>query len=60
MRRESVRNLQPGQAFWTGGLDSHAATVADVLAHFSESDENVAALIGTMQAGMKYEPYGGA
>jgi hypothetical protein len=48
-----------GQAFWTGVLDKHQATVADVLVHFSESPENVAALIGTIQDGIRYLPYTG-
>jgi hypothetical protein len=48
-----------GQAFWTGVLDKHLATVADVLVHFSESPENVAALVGTMQDGVSYLPYMG-
>jgi hypothetical protein len=48
-----------GQAFWTGVLDKHLATVADVLAHFSESPENVAALVGTIQNGITYLPYTG-
>ena len=48
-----------GQAFWTGVLDKHQATLADVLVHFSESPENVAALIGTIQDGISYLPYTG-
>ncbi len=48
-----------GQAFWTGVLDKHLATVADVLVHFSESPENVAALVGTIQDGISYLPYTG-
>jgi hypothetical protein len=48
-----------GQAFWTGVLDKHQATVADVLVHFSESPENVAALVGTIENGISYLPYTG-
>jgi len=48
-----------GQAFWTGVLDKHLATLADVLVHFSESPENVAALIGTIENGISYLPYTG-
>jgi hypothetical protein len=48
-----------GQAFWTGVLDKHLATVADVLVHFSESPENVAALVGSIQNGISYLPYTG-
>ncbi|PQO99176.1 hypothetical protein C5614_08730 [Massilia phosphatilytica] len=48
-----------GQAFWTGVLDKHQASLADVLVHFSESPENVAALVGTIQDGISYLPYTG-
>jgi hypothetical protein len=48
-----------GQAFWTGVLDKHLASLADVLVHFSESPENVAALVGTIQDGISYLPYTG-
>jgi hypothetical protein len=48
-----------GQAFWTGVLDKHQTTVADVLVHFSESPENVAALVGTIENGISYLPYTG-
>jgi hypothetical protein len=48
-----------GQAFWTGVLDNHLASLADVLVHFSESPENVAALVGTIQNGISYLPYTG-
>jgi hypothetical protein len=48
-----------GQAFWRDVLDRHLATVADVLVKFSESPENVAALIGTMENGISYLPYTG-
>ena len=48
-----------GQAFWTSVLDKHQTTVADVLVHFSESPENVAALVGTIENGIGYLPYTG-
>ncbi|GAB2846407.1 hypothetical protein GCM10027277_13440 [Pseudoduganella ginsengisoli] len=47
-----------GAAYWTNVLDSHAADVADVLISFSESAENVAALVGATQNGIAYTPYG--
>jgi hypothetical protein len=46
-----------GQAFWTGLLDRHVLSVADVLVQFSESAENVAALAGVMQNGIHYQLY---
>jgi hypothetical protein len=46
-----------GQAFWTGLLDRHVLSVADVLVQFSESPENVAALTGVMQNGIHYQLY---
>jgi hypothetical protein len=48
-----------GQAFWTNALDQHLATVAEVLVKFSESPENVAALVGTLENGISYLPYTG-
>jgi hypothetical protein len=48
-----------GQAFWTSALDQHRATVAEVLVKFSESPENVAALVGTLENGIGYLPYTG-
>ena len=46
-----------GVAFWKGILDSHGATVPEVLAAFSESPENQAALIGVIGNGFVYTPY---
>jgi len=40
-------------------VDQHLASLADVLVHFSESPENVAALVGTIQDGISYLPYTG-
>ncbi|SFV09289.1 Ig-like domain-containing protein [Pseudoduganella namucuonensis] len=47
-----------GLDYWVGVLDSKAASVAEVLAGFSESAENQAALIGTIGNGFAYTPYG--
>lgn len=49
---------EDGAAFWIGVLERHLATQADVLAQFSESPENQAALIGVMADGIVYQPYG--
>ena len=46
-----------GAAFWTGALDSGRAGVADVLAAFSQSPENVAALVGVLDRGFGFTPY---
>jgi hypothetical protein len=43
-----------GLAFWTDVLDSHRGTRADVLAGFSESAENQANVIGSIQDGLFY------
>lgn len=47
-----------GLAFWTNALDSGAASLPQVLAAFSESPENVAALIGVLEDGFAYLPFG--
>ncbi|WP_348698764.1 S8 family serine peptidase [Duganella fentianensis] len=47
-----------GAAFWTRLLDEHTLNVAQVLREFSESPENVAALVGVVQNGISYQPYG--
>ncbi len=49
-----------GVAFWNRVLDAGAATVGEVLIEFSESAENIAALVGTVQYGINYTPYTGA
>lgn len=53
---------RPGEAagvqYWTGALDSKAVTPSQVLAMISESAENQAALIGVLQNGFLYLPYG--
>ena len=43
-----------GLTYYTSNLASGASTRADVVVGFSESPENQAALIGTMQNGMAY------
>lgn len=48
-----------GFAFWVDILDRAAATPAQVLAAFSESPENQAALIGTISNGFVFIPYTG-
>lgn len=45
---------QAGVDYWVGHLSAHDLTRAQVLANFSESTENQAALIGTIQNGMTY------
>lgn len=48
---------QAGADYWTNLLDQHVLTNADVLASFSESPENLAALVGVTQNGIEYTPY---
>lgn len=48
-----------GYAFWLDVLDSGRAGLADVLAAFSESAENVAAVTPLIGQGIAYQPYGG-
>jgi hypothetical protein len=45
--------------FWIDVLDSKRASVADVLVGFSESAENVAALVGVTDTGIDFTPYTG-
>jgi subtilisin-like proprotein convertase family protein/subtilisin family serine protease len=47
-----------GADYWTKLLDQHVLTNADVLMSFSESPENQAALIGVVQNGIAFTPYG--
>ena len=47
-----------GYNFWLGNLDSGQSSVAQVLASFSESSENQAAVIGVIENGILYTPYG--
>lgn len=46
-----------GMDFWLGILDSRKATVAEVLAAFSESPENVAAVAKLIGNGFDYTPW---
>ena len=50
---------QGGYDFWLGVLNRRDATVAEVLAQFGESAENVAALVGVIGNGFAFTPYGG-
>jgi Ca2+-binding RTX toxin-like protein len=57
---QNVLHRTPDQAgldYWIGVLDKHTATVTQVLAGFSESPENQAALIGVIGTGITYIPY---
>jgi hypothetical protein len=47
-----------GLDFWVDVLGHKGGTAADVLASFSQSPENIAALIGVMQNGVSYTPFG--
>ncbi len=46
-----------GVEFWTRALDEGRTTLPEVLVGFSESAENVAALVGVLQGGVAYQPY---
>jgi subtilisin-like proprotein convertase family protein/subtilisin family serine protease len=48
-----------GAAYWLNLLDSHAIDAAEALRNFSESAENVAALVGVTQNGIIYTPFHG-
>ena len=47
-----------GVAYWNSVLDNNPGSLPQVLASFSESAENVAALVGVMQNGVPYVPFG--
>jgi hypothetical protein len=51
------REPDPQSQFWVDVLDRKAATVAEVLVGFSESAENMAALVGVRDTGIDYLPY---
>jgi hypothetical protein len=53
------RAPDPQNQFWVDALDSKRATVAEVLVGFSESAENIAALIGVADTGIDFTPYTG-
>lgn len=46
-----------GAAFWQDLLDHHQIGASELLKDFSESPENVAALVGVTQNGIGYTPY---
>jgi hypothetical protein len=48
-----------GAAFWTHTLDTKAATLAQVLVGFSESQENQTGVIGVIGQGFAFTPYTG-
>ena len=47
-----------GVAYWNGILDGGLVSVSQLLAAFSESPENVAALVGVLADGFAYAPFG--
>lgn len=49
----------PGLDYWVNIVETKAATLPDVLIAFSESSENLAALVGVTGNGITYTPYGG-
>ncbi|HEY1043902.1 MAG TPA: DUF4214 domain-containing protein [Telluria sp.] len=48
-----------GISHWTGVLDRNEATVAEVLMGFSNSAEFIAKMVGVMEDGVAFLPYGG-
>lgn len=48
---------QSGLDFWVGVLNDRKATLSEVLVGFSESEENYAALIGSMQNGIEFQAW---
>jgi hypothetical protein len=57
---ENVLHRAPesgGYNYWLGVLNSGQGTVADVLAAFSESPENVSGVSGAISSGIRYTPY---
>jgi hypothetical protein len=46
-----------GRQFWIDALSIHGVARAEVLAHFSESGENQAQVIGAIQNGIEYLPW---
>lgn len=49
---------QPGYEFWVGALEQGISR-AEILVAFSESNENKAQVIGVIENGAEYVPYGG-
>ncbi|MBY0239450.1 MAG: DUF4214 domain-containing protein [Burkholderiaceae bacterium] len=50
---------QKGLDYWVGVMDSGAATRSEVLAFFSEGDENQLGVIGSISNGFDYTPWVG-
>lgn len=48
-----------GFAFWLNAMESKAASAVEILAQFSESEENVVALTGVLEGGIAFVPFGG-
>ncbi len=48
---------QGGYDFWVNGLNNKAASAADVMASFSESDENKAQVAAATANGISFTPY---
>ncbi|MBI3229556.1 MAG: DUF4214 domain-containing protein [Burkholderiales bacterium] len=48
---------QPGYTYWVGNLNNHATSMAEVMAYFSESDENKAQVAAAIANGITYTPY---
>jgi hypothetical protein len=46
-----------GQDFWVAAIEQHGVSRESVLSHFSESVENQAQVIGTIQFGMQFLPW---
>lgn len=58
---ENILHRAPDQAgfdYWLDALDKHTITVSQLMAGFSESTENQAALVGLIGSGIAYVPYG--
>jgi serralysin len=49
---------QAGYDYWVNILNSHADSLANVLANFSESKENYAQLVGVMSNGVEFQHWG--
>lgn len=50
---------QPGADFWVNGLNSGLTTRGEVLLGFSESAENIAQVVGSIENGFEYTLYTG-
>lgn len=49
----------PGRQFWVDAMQAHHAPREELLAQFSESPENQAQVIGSIQDGIAFTPWGG-